>query len=524
MTQKQTCRTQLSMSEPHRSNSPPTHKPSTHKPPSGRIHAEAKSPNRVERGRKCFHRPSRRPKAKKQIYSGIPMQPMPIQAAINRQPQELRIKHPSSSSPPLTRRDSASRSTQKLIHPLPPGPSGLLGPLLGQKLREIQLAHTRLQIHLARPRHPRLHPDLVGDVEGQDDRGGQIGLEEIHRILPGRFLLPADGGKAGPELRGQDEQIEDEADPGPDDARLGAEGQLVEGAALHFPGLAEADVGQADGAPGEDGGEAAEGEHPGEGVVLFGGSGEVGEEAEAGGEEDGHERTAALVDVGEDPRRLVLLGEGGKGAGGAVDGGVADREDGDHDDDVHDRVQALDAGVEDGDDEGGGVGIGRVSADEASVRVGHEEADENEGDDVEEADAPEDLLDRCGEGLAWVGGLGRCEPDELGAGEGEGSGHEDGTKTFEAVVEGAGVGPVFATDIAAVGATSDIEDNSEDAGWELAFGLKERDEVQAHMKPMTAMTLMIAKANSASAYPLTPNRLMETMTVKKMVTQTAFEI
>ena len=228
-------------------------------------------------------------------------------------------------------------------------------------------------------------------------------------------------------------------------------------------------MGEADGAPGEDGRQTAEGEHPGEGVVLLGGSGEVGEEAEGGGEEDGDEGTAALVDVGEDPRRLVLLGEGGEGAGGAVDGGVADREDGDHDDDVHDRVEALDPGVGDGDDEGGGVGVGGVGPDEPWVCVGHEQADEDEGDDVEQADAPEDLLDGCGQGFARVGGLGGGESDELGAGKGKGRGHEDGAEAFEAVIEGAGVGPVFAADVAAVGAASDVEDDAEDAGWELAF-------------------------------------------------------
>ena len=228
--------------------------------------------------------------------------------------------------------------------------------------------------------------------------------------------------------------------------------------------MAEADVREADGAPGEDRRKAAEGEHPGEGVVLFGRGGEVGQQAEARGEEDGDEGPAALVDVGEHAGCLVLLGEGGEGARGAVDGGVADGEDGDHDDYVHHRVEALDAGVEDGDDERGGVCVGRVGADESGVGVGHEEADEDERDDVEEADAPEDLLDGCGQGFAGVGRLGGGQADELGAGEGEGCGDEDGAEAFEAVVEGAWVGPVFAADVAAVGAASDVEDDAEDAG------------------------------------------------------------
>ena len=73
------------------------------------------------------------------------------------------------------------------------------------------------------------------------------------------------------------------------------------------------------------------------------------------------------------------------------------------------------------------------------------------------------MLHGCGEGFARVDGLGCGEPHEFGSAEGEGRGDEDGTEAFEAVVEGAGVEPVLAADVAAVGAASDVEDDSEDA-------------------------------------------------------------
>jgi hypothetical protein len=41
------------------------------------------------------------------------------------------------------------------------------------------------------------------------------------------------------------------------------------------------------------------------------------------------------------------------------------------------------------------------------------------------------------------------------------------------------------------------------------------------MNPMTAITLMIAKTNSASPYPRTPKKLMQMMTTRKIVTQAA---
>lgn len=44
------------------------------------------------------------------------------------------------------------------------------------------------------------------------------------------------------------------------------------------------------------------------------------------------------------------------------------------------------------------------------------------------------------------------------------------------------------------------------------------------MKPMTALTLMMAKMNSASPKLLTPHKLMPRMTARKRVTNTALLI
>jgi len=66
-------------------------------------------------------------------------------------------------------------------------------------------------------------------------------------------------------LRDEDEDVEREAEPGAVDAGLRSEGELGEGVALLGPGAAVADVCEADGGPGEDGGEAGEGIQPVEG-------------------------------------------------------------------------------------------------------------------------------------------------------------------------------------------------------------------------------------------------------------------
>ena len=70
------------------------------------------------------------------------------------------------------------------------------------------------------------------------------------------------------------------------------------------------------------------------------------------------------------------------------------------------------------------------------------------------------MLDGGRERFARVGGFGGRETDELGAGEGEGCRDEDGAEAFEAVVEGAGVGPVFAADVAFSRGAAYVDDDS----------------------------------------------------------------
>lgn len=60
-----------------------------------------------------------------------------------------------------------------------------------------------------------------------------------------------------------------------------------------------------------------------------------------------------------------------------------------------------------------------------------EETDEGERQDVEQGDAPEDLLDRRRERPGRVLGFGSSETDEFSTGEGESSRDEDTTETEE---------------------------------------------------------------------------------------------
>ena len=61
--------------------------------------------------------------------------------------------------------------------------------------------------------------------------------------------------------------------------------------------------------------------------------------------------------LGEDSRRLMLLGECSECSGGAVNGRVTDRENGNHDYGVEERGETSDSCIRHCEDEGGGFCI-----------------------------------------------------------------------------------------------------------------------------------------------------------------------
>ena len=85
-----------------------------------------------------------------------------------------------------------------------------------------------MDIYILGPNERRPVVNLVRDVGSYHHRRGKVGLEEIAHELRRRHVRIADGRKAGPELRDQDQDVEEEADPATDDAGLGAEGELVQ--------------------------------------------------------------------------------------------------------------------------------------------------------------------------------------------------------------------------------------------------------------------------------------------------------
>jgi hypothetical protein len=160
----------------------------------------------------------------------------------------------------------------------------------------------------------------------------------------------------------------------------------------------------------------------------------------------------------------------------------------------------LDAGGFDSNDEWrvSRVGTGR----EGEIRVVRwdDETDDKQRNDVEERNAPEDLLGGLGNSLAGIVTFSCCETNELCTTECEGGYDENGAEAREAVYERARIAPVFPTNVAP---TSNVRTKSltplrRDA-YLLSVGTPPQLIIMPRMmNPMIAVTLIMPNANSTS--------------------------
>ena len=101
------------------------------------------------------------------------------------------------------------------------------------------------------------------------------------------------------------------------------------------PGLAETNVGKANGSPGEESSKTGKSQKPGEDLSTAGGKRDEGDETEQDANNDGGERTAGTINVGEDHGSITLLGQGNQGTGTTVNTGDTNGQNGDENDNVH---------------------------------------------------------------------------------------------------------------------------------------------------------------------------------------------
>ena len=260
------------------------------------------------------------------------------------------------------------------------------------------------------------------------------------------------------------EDVEREADPGPDYAEHGSEREVVGRAAVHGPRLAEADVRVADAAPGEEVGKAGNGQKPSEDGASVFGFVDVGEAAEEEGHDEHDVGTTFGVNTGTDCGTHTTCTESLHGTSCGESARVCDGEDGEGNHCVENGWESFDASQLEGEHERRVAGVAAGGLGEIVVVRGDDQTQEEERDDVEEGDAPEDLLGGFGDRLARVGGFCCCETDQLSSSEGEGSRNEDGTKSLEAIAERTWLVPIVSTNVASgIGRNSTaVDDNTED--------------------------------------------------------------
>ncbi|SPQ18434.1 b29f935e-0d0f-448a-93c7-e4b30d5efc30 [Thermothielavioides terrestris] len=319
----------------------------------------------------------------------------------------------------------------------------------------------------------RAEPQLVPQVQQQKGRDRDVRGQKVLIVPPaGREHLEPVG----------ERQQDDDGQRGPRGVRLrdGAERQGVQ-QALDGQRGTEAQVGHHDDDPGD---EARNGRHVGEpaedaGAVLR--HVEVGQQADGPGGEDGEVGHAAAVGAGEDAGRLARGRHRVQHARARVQEGVAGGPGRRQDRRVDDVVQPADAGALDADDPRARVGVG-LGRQQVRVIRGHDGADDQGADAVEEREAGEEAAGGLGDVAAGGHRLAGGQTDEFrGRDEAEAGSDKRGPVGGEAprragpdvFLEGARVMPVMEPDRSAGGCAAGHDDDAHD------HQAEDRDELDA---------------------------------------------
>ena len=147
-------------------------------------------------------------------------------------------------------------------------------------------------------------------------------------------------------LSDEDKEDDEETDPRAIDTTNSLEWDLIKGVAMVHPGLSEANMSQADGAPGKERSKTRKRKKPVEDCLTSGSQVHVTQKTESQDGDGGKQRATGTVNVGEDLRCVPLLRERSESARPTVDARVTNGDDGNQDDNVHEVVETNQIGVE----------------------------------------------------------------------------------------------------------------------------------------------------------------------------------
>jgi len=183
--------------------------------------------------------------------------------------------------------------------------------------------------------------DLPEQVEDEEDGDVDVGSEEVLVVkVP---FLTGWVDEDGESVEDDDDGEEDESKPGSIWLEAGPEDQSVAVNTLGNESFAEANVGKADGDPGEElsnGDNVLEPVEDGKGVV---GDGKVGQARDEGSEGDGIDWNTLLCALEEDLGRLSVLGNTKEITGTRVQKGVGRRRGRGENDGIDEVVKTLDS-------------------------------------------------------------------------------------------------------------------------------------------------------------------------------------
>ena len=201
------------------------------------------------------------------------------------------------------------------------------------------------------------------------------------------------------------------------------------------------------------------------------GTGQIGGKAQRrhhGGGQQRVDRHAAGGDTREDARRHAPAGQRVEHAGGGIHAGVAGREHRGEHDGIHQRRSRQQAGPLEHQRERTDADIAHLVAQQARVGIGDEQADDEDGQDVEEQDPPEDLPHGARDVSARIGRFTRSDADQLGALEGEADDHrhtdEGGKAPRKRRLADRPVGQVLGEGMGALAAMQDADDHHQAHG------------------------------------------------------------
>ena len=160
----------------------------------------------------------------------------------------------------------------------------------------VMLTTTNIQVNLTDLSPTLSLPDISDDVEENHNRHGQVGLEEALS----RTERSIDVCHSGIELCNENNDNEDKSEPRSINTKDVLEGDFVESVAVVLPGLSEADMAKANGAPSEQGGQTRQGLQPGEDSVSFSVDTDISKSTDGDDGNNSGKRSARLINKGEE--------------------------------------------------------------------------------------------------------------------------------------------------------------------------------------------------------------------------------